>query len=351
SARRRDAAPGDDLVPDEGPPCAGPNAHRARGAGRGRDRLQPGHVTHAEPAACDDRRLSQPADDARRGPRRRYDQRGPGAGPGRGDRLARGGQAGRPGGLERADVPPDPVLARGATRSDGRQARPGRAGPRVAPRPPPVAGPCHGRRDKERRKGRPDGSRRASAARCHAGGDKERRKGQRTDRDGLLPPVVTPAETGSDRQTLPRLSRRTVVVSAGRPEVVTESFGWTAGSPPISWKNLASASRTSTDSSSSGIATTILGSSWAINSAVFCGLRVPPIGTHAMSTGPMSASSSSFRRWPISPRWIVWIPSSSIEKATWFRRLPSLPSSRYVRTPVRRTSRTSYSPGPSRTNA
>mgnify|MGYP003335998790 CR=1 FL=1 len=36
-----------------------------------------------------------------------------------------------------------------------------------------------------------------------------------------------------------------------------------------------------------------------------------PTGTHAMSTLPTSASFSSVRRWPMSPRWMVCIPSSS----------------------------------------
>ena len=43
----------------------------------------------------------------------------------------------------------------------------------------------------------------------------------------------------------------------------------------------------------------------------------PPIGTHAMSTRPMSPSFSSVSSWPMSPRWIVWIPSSSLTNAVW----------------------------------
>ena len=57
-----------------------------------------------------------------------------------------------------------------------------------------------------------------------------------------------------------------------------------------------------------------------------------------MSTGPMSASFSSVRRWPISPRWIVCIPSSSTTNATCLPRSAPFASSRYVRTPVRSTS-------------
>ena len=91
--------------------------------------------------------------------------------------------------------------------------------------------------------------------------------------------------------------------------------------------------RISGASSSSGIATTIRGSSCATSSAAFVAESGPPIGTQAMSTGPMSASFSSVRRWPISPRWIVWSPSSSTRNATCLPRSAPLASSRYVRTP------------------
>ena len=56
-AGRRDPPAGDDLVPDEADHAPGPDVHRARRPGRDRDRLQPGHVADAEPAAGDDRRL------------------------------------------------------------------------------------------------------------------------------------------------------------------------------------------------------------------------------------------------------------------------------------------------------
>src|SRR5687767_14764691 len=81
---------------------------------------------------------------------------------------------------------------------------------------------------------------------------------------------------------LPRDSRRTVVVSAGRLEAVTESFGWVTGSAPISWKNLVRTSAQSASSSHSGIGTTIRGSSWATSAAAFVGLSAPPRGTHTM---------------------------------------------------------------------
>ena len=57
-------------------------------------------------------------------------------------------------------------------------------------------------------------------------------------RSAVRPCRATPAGRSSSR--------------AAGPEIVTDSFGWTAGSPPISWKNLASASRVSGASSSSG---------------------------------------------------------------------------------------------------
>ena len=64
------------------------------------------------------------------------------------------------------------------------------------------------------------------------------------------------------------------VVSAGRLEIDTDSFGCVVGSAPISWKNLASASAQSASSSHSGIGTTILGSSWATSAAALVGLSV-----------------------------------------------------------------------------
>ena len=41
---------------------------------------------------------------------------------------------------------------------------------------------------------------------------------------------------------MPRDSRSTVVVSAGRLEGMIESFGWIIGSAPISWRNSFTAS-------------------------------------------------------------------------------------------------------------
>ena len=49
-AGRRDPPAGDDVVPDEGPPRAGPDVHRSRRAGRDRDGLQSRHVPDAR--AC-----------------------------------------------------------------------------------------------------------------------------------------------------------------------------------------------------------------------------------------------------------------------------------------------------------
>ena len=60
---------------------------------------------------------------------------------------------------------------------------------------------------------------------------------------------------------------------------VTDSFGWVAGSAPISWKNFLSASAQSASSSQIGIGTTILGSSWATSAAARVGVSAPPSGT------------------------------------------------------------------------
>ena len=56
---------------------------------------------------------------------------------------------------------------------------------------------------------------------------------------------------------------------------MTDSFGWTVGSAPISWKNFFSASAHSGSlaSSHSGIGTTMLGSSWATRAAARVGVR------------------------------------------------------------------------------
>ena len=83
------------------------------------------------------------------------------------------------------------------------------------------------------------------------------------------------------------------MVSAGRLDIVTDSFGWVTCSAPISWKNFETASAQSASSSQSGIGTTIRGSSCAMSSAAFVGLSAPPRGTHAMSTEPMSPTFSS----------------------------------------------------------
>ena len=63
------------------------------------------------------------------------------------------------------------------------------------------------------------------------------------------------------------------MVSCGSVEIDTDSFGWGVGSPPISWKNFASASAQSASSAHTGIATTSFGSSWAMSSAVFVGVE------------------------------------------------------------------------------
>ena len=86
------------------------------------------------------------------------------------------------------------------------------------------------------------------------------------------------------------------MVSIGRLDAVTGSFGCSAGSAPISWKKRLSASAQSASSSQIGIGTTIRGSSWATTAAAWLGVSDPPSGTHTMSTGPMSASFSSDRR-------------------------------------------------------
>ena len=137
--------------------------------------------------------------------------------------------------LARADVAPDPVLAGRRPRPDRRQAGPGRPRPGL-----------------RRRRARGAGDRRP--------------------------------------QTLPRDSSRTVVVSGGSSEIVTDSFGWSAGSPPISWKNFASASRV--------VGRVLVERHRRRRSSAragrrarppCCGESAPPIGTQAMSTGPMSA--------------------------------------------------------------
>ena len=55
---------------------------------------------------------------------------------------------------------------------------------------------------------------------------------------------------------------------------------------------------------------------------------VPPIGTQATSTVPISPSFSSVRRWPMSPRWIVCSPSSSTTNAVCLPRSAPFASSR-----------------------
>ncbi len=132
---------------------------------------------------------------------------------------------------------------------------------------------------------------------------------------------------------------------------MTVSLGWTAGWAPISWRNFCIASSQSASSSQTGMGTTILGSSWATSAAAVVAESAPPMGTHTMSTGPMSPSFSSVSSWPMSPRWMVWRPSSSVTNAVCLPRLAPRPASRYVRTPVTSASCTSYSPGPSSTNA
>ncbi len=170
------------------------------------------------------------------------------------DRVAGAGQERGPRGLARADLRPDPVLAGRGPDPDGHQARAGR------PRP------------------------------------------------GLNP--------ASGQTCLPRDSSRTVVVSVGRLVAVTDSLGWVTASAPISWKKRLSASAQSASSSQMGIGTTIFGSSWAISAAASAGESDPPSGTQAMSTEPMSPSFSSDSRWPMSPRWMVWMPSTSARNET-----------------------------------
>ena len=127
---------------------------------------------------------------------------------------------------------------------------------------------------------------------------------------------------------MPRDSSRTVVVSAGRLDGVTDSFGWVdglgahlveelgerLGAVGLVLAHAASARRSA-------------GSSWAISAAALVGVSGPPSGTQAMSTGPMSPSFSSDSRWPMSPRWIVWTPSTSTTNET---RLPRSRPARVV---------------------
>ncbi len=169
----------DDVVPDEAAPRAGPDVHRAGHPGRDRDRLQPGHVADAVAPAGDDGRLPEPGADAGRGAGGGDDQRG----------LC--GRAGRRGRVDRGRQEPP-------TSSSGER-------PDVPP-DPVLAGRGPG----------PDGG--------------QARPDRRSTRAGT-------------RRLLPRDSRRTAVVSAGRLEIVTDSCGWGVGSPPISWKNFARASR------------------------------------------------------------------------------------------------------------
>ena len=84
-----------------------------------------------------------------------------------------------------------------------------------------------------------------------------------------------------------------------------------------------------------GIATTSLGSSCAISSAVFVAFIEPPTGTHATSTDPMSPSSCSVSRAPMSPRWMVCRPSSSTTNAVPLPLTSPFSPSRYVRTATR----------------
>ena len=215
AAGRGDGAAGNDVVPDEVAPRAGPDVHRSRHPGRDRDRLA--NVPDAVVAARDDRCLSEPG--------LTPDEALAAVTINAAFAVGRGEDVGSIEGGKAADlviwrVPTsaDPVLARCRPRPDGGQARP---------------------------------------------------RGLRA---------------GLGVQALPRDSRRTAVVSDGRLEIVTDRRGWGAGSPPISWKNFASASPISGVSSSSGIATTIFGSSCATSSAVLVAVSGPPIGTHAMST-------------------------------------------------------------------
>ena len=117
----RDAAAGDDVVPDGRRGRARPPVHRRRRPRRPRHRLQPRHLAHAEPAAGDDRRLPRDAAHARGGARGGDDQRGPRGGRRRAGRVARARQAGGPRRLARRLGHRAPVLGRGEPR--GRSSR------------------------------------------------------------------------------------------------------------------------------------------------------------------------------------------------------------------------------------
>ena len=245
----RDAAAGDDVVPDGRRRRAGPPVHRRRRPRRPRHRLQPRHLAHAHlplvmTVACLEMRLSPE------------------------EALAA--------------VTINAAHAVGVGDQAG-SLEPGKqadlvdlAGPARSAQLPYWAGRPRGTVVK---RGRIVHERRRRAARPARG-----------------------------QACLPRDSRRTVVVSSGRLEVVTASLAWIVGSAPISWRNCLSASSHSASSSQTGIGTTIFGSSWATSAAARVAVRAPPIGTQATSTRPMSASFSSVSWWPMSPRWIVWMP-------------------------------------------
>ena len=139
--------------------------------------------------------------------------------------------------------------------------------------------------------------------------------------------LIAPGVVAAGRRVIePLYARLAVTVRAASAELfvgdevagtVIDSFCWTVGSAPISCRNLFSASSQSASSSQTGIGTTIFGSSWATRAAAVVAESAPPMGTQTMSTGPTSPSFSWVSSWPMSPRWIVWIPSSSVTKAVW----------------------------------
>ena len=136
--------------------------------------------------------------------------------------------------------------------------------------------------------------------------------------------------SGRDGQALPRDSRRTVVVSAGSPEIVIVEPGLGRRlAPPISWKKLrqrlGAVRLVLADRHRDHDPRIELGDQ--LRRAGRATARRRP-GTQAMSTGPMSPSFSSVSRWPMSPRWIVCIPSSSTTNAVWRPRSAPRASSR-----------------------
>ena len=104
------------------------------------------------------------------------------------------------------------------------------------------------------------------------------------------------------------------MVSAGRLDAVTDSFGCVTGSAPISWKNFARASAQSPSSIAERHGHDDLRVELGDQ---LRGLRRAERAAdrHARDVDRADVAELLLRsRWPISPRWIVWSPSSSTTK-------------------------------------